>query len=88
MLTLRDCLDMCDLTPEVVDAIAERERLPAILAAQLGCCLSCTPDGCRQIDHLLRESIATAARQRDFRRCASLQSALDQFRAAHPTGRA
>ncbi len=83
MLTLRDCLDMCDLTPEVVEAIADRERLPAILAAQLGCCLSCTPDGCRHIDHLLSASIADAARQRNFRRCVRLRRARDQFRAAH-----
>jgi len=39
MLSLRDCLDMCELSEEEVLAIAHREHLPEITAAALGHCL-------------------------------------------------
>ncbi|MCU7817034.1 MAG: hypothetical protein KZQ81_18015 [Candidatus Thiodiazotropha sp. (ex Rostrolucina anterorostrata)] len=36
MLTYEDCVGMCDLTDEEVDAIAEHEHIPNIVAAELG----------------------------------------------------
>ena len=39
MLSLQDCLDMCELSEDEVLAIAHQERLPEITAAALGHCL-------------------------------------------------
>ena len=36
MLTYQECLDMCDLDPAEVDAIAEHEHLDPMLALALG----------------------------------------------------
>ena len=36
MLTLVDCLDLCDLGREEIEAIAEHEHLPEVIAAELG----------------------------------------------------
>ncbi len=39
MLSLQDCLDMCELSEDEVLAIAHHEHLPEITAAALGHCL-------------------------------------------------
>lgn len=36
MFSLEDCIRLCGLTEEEVQAIAERERIPEIAAAELG----------------------------------------------------
>ena len=36
MITIEDCLALSDLTEEEIDAIAEHEHLPEIIAAELG----------------------------------------------------
>lgn len=84
MLTLQDCLDMCDLSPEVVDAIAEHEHLPCILAAELGECLACSAGGRALIHSFILDGMADAMRRRDRMRLARFECALAQFRAAHP----
>jgi hypothetical protein len=39
MLSLQDCLDMCELSEDEVLAIAHQEHLPEITAAALAHCL-------------------------------------------------
>lgn len=84
MLTLQDCLDMCELTPEIVDAIAEHERLPAILAAELGNCLACSNGGLALIHQFILEDMADAVGRGDRRHLASLRRALSKFDRDHP----
>ena len=36
MLTIQDCIALCDLTEDEVEAIAEHEHIPEMLAAELG----------------------------------------------------
>jgi hypothetical protein len=84
MLTLQDCLDMCDLTPEVIDAIADHQHLPDILAAELGECLMSSPSGRAAIHHCILDCLAAAMRRHDARRVERLETALNQFRRRHP----
>lgn len=84
MLTLQDCLDMCDLGPEVVDAIAEHEGLPSILAAQMGNCLACSNGGLATIHRFILDDIACALRRGDRARLANLETTLNGFRRDHP----
>jgi hypothetical protein len=84
MLTLLDCLDMCDLSSEVVDAIAEHEKLPCIVAAELGNCLACSPTGLSVIHRYILDDIADADGHGDHRRRARMEAALGRFREAHP----
>lgn len=86
MLTLQDCLDMCGLPPEVVDAIAEHERLPYILAAELGECLCASPSGRALIHRFILDGMADAMRRHDNRRLARMEAALTRFRADHRGG--
>lgn len=84
MLTLQDCLDMCDLGPEVVEAIAEHEGLAPILAAELGNCLACSSGGLAIIHRFILDDIACALQRGDRARLASLETALTEFRHHHP----
>ncbi|MGE5547868.1 MAG: hypothetical protein ACM33T_13275 [Solirubrobacterales bacterium] len=84
MLTLRDCLDMCDLAPEVVEAIAEHEGMHSILAAELGECLCRTASGQALIHRFILDGVADAMRRGDRGRLERYEDALTQFRRTHP----
>lgn len=84
MLTLRDCLDFCDLSEDVVDAIAEHDHLPPILATELATCLAAAPGGMHVIHRYLRDNAAASTNCRDCWRRESRNSALAQFEQAHP----
>jgi hypothetical protein len=47
MLTYDDCVGLCGLRPEEIDAIARHEHLPEIVALEMGACLAETPQGRR-----------------------------------------
>lgn len=79
MLSLEDCIALSDLTPEEVDAIAEREHLPEIIAAELGFYLVHCADGRQAIRAIIRDDIAAARARRDFRRAAELKLLLRHF---------
>jgi hypothetical protein len=84
MLTLQDCLDMCDLAPEVVDAIAEHAHLPCILAAEMGERLCGTAGGRAMIHRFILDGLIDALRRNDLSRMTRFEAALEQFRRQHP----
>jgi hypothetical protein len=79
MLTLEDCIALSDLTLEEIDAIAEHEHLPEIIAAELGCYLVHCPDGRQAIRSMIRDDIEAARSRRDLRHSAALDLVLRQF---------
>ena len=87
MLTLEDCIAFSDLTKEEVDAIAEHECLPEILAAELGHYLVHSPDGAPRIKRIILDDIAAATACRDHRHAAKLKLVLRHFIETHPNHR-
>ena len=79
MLTLDDCLDWCDLGREEIEAIAEHEHLPNVIAAELGNYLVHTANGQSAIKDIIRDDILAAQARGDFRRLAKLELVLGQF---------
>jgi len=79
MLTLEDCLGLCDLSREEIGAIAEHEGLPEIIAAELGNYLVHTVDGQRAIKDIIRDDIVAAQARGDFRQSAKLKLVLGHF---------
>jgi hypothetical protein len=65
MLSLEDCLALCELSEEEVLAIAHHEHLPEIAAAKLGNYLVHTPEGEMKIKAIIRDDIAEARRRPD-----------------------
>lgn len=84
MLTREDCIDLCELTAEEVEAIAEHESLPEIIAAELGNYLVHTDDGIAKIHRIILDDIETAERRGDIKHAVSLKLTLRHFAEEHP----
>jgi hypothetical protein len=65
MIALEDCMAMCGLTAEEVEAIAEHEHIPEIAAAALGDYLLHKDRGPRIVRDMIRDDIRAAIRTGD-----------------------
>lgn len=84
MLSLKECISLCGLTEDEVEAIAEREHLPAIIAAQVGCQLLRSEGGVEYIRCVLRERADRAAEAGDLRQAAQHFSTYADFKSRCP----
>lgn len=84
MLSLRDCLDYCDLTDDEVDLLAEHEHLPADVAAALACGLVQSEEGVVVFDQCMKDMVSDALETGRFDRAEHVLHVYAQFRAAHP----
>jgi len=83
MLSLEDCVALCDLTEEEVLAIAQHEHIPEIVAAELGNYLLRSPDGELLIKAMIRDDIAAAAASGNRLRVLALKWILRDFVLRH-----
>ena len=84
MLSLRDFIDMCDLTEEEVTAIAEEEKLPAIIAAQIGCAKLRTERGVAYIQKKKKNRAEQAVHRGDMETAALRLRTYEEFRTRCP----
>lgn len=84
MITIQDCLALSDLTEEEIDAIAEHEHLPEIVAAELGHYLTHRSGGIYHIQRMIRDDIAAARVRGDLRHAHRLSLVLMHFCCEHP----
>ena len=84
MLTLEDCIALCELSEDEVLAIARHERIPEIAAAELANYLLHCPDGELCIKAMIRDDIARAVASRDCVRELALKTVLRNFVLQHP----
>lgn len=84
MLTYEDCVGMCDLTEKEVDAIAEHEHVPGIVATELGYCLIHEKPGIPRIRRIIMEDIEIAQRRGDKEHALELEITLRHFVQTHP----
>ena len=85
MLSMRDCLDYCNLTDDEIALIAEHEDIPDVAAAQMACGLVQTPEGTLLLTRCLEELLERAERSGEKERLARARAAFAQFVADHPT---
>ena len=64
MLTLKDCIDLSDLSDAEVAAIAEHEHVPELVAAEIGCKLVNSTAGRLVLKRYIRENLVHARAQR------------------------
>jgi hypothetical protein len=83
MLTLRDCIDLCDLTEAEIQAIAEHEHIPEIVATEYAQYLMQTPEGEPYICAIIRDHIMDAERHEDAERALKLKLVLKHFIETH-----
>ena len=84
MLSLEDCLALCELSEDEVLAIAHHENIPEIAAAELGNYLVHTPQGEMTIKSIIRDDIAEARARGDRMRELALKVMLRNFVLQHP----
>lgn len=84
MLTLRDCLDYCDLTDDEVELFAEHEHIPCEVAGAIACSLVQTEEGVEEFDHCLSDLVADAVDSGRFDKAEHVLHVYAQFRSAHP----
>ena len=84
MLTYEDCVGLCDLTEEEVEAIAEHEHIPEIVAAELGSYLVHSENGVPKIRRIILDDIEMAEKRGDQHHAIALKLVLKHFVDTHP----
>ena len=84
MITLEDCIAMCDLSEAEILAVAEHEHIPEIAAAALAQYLLCQDQGAEKIRDMLRDDIRAALARHDREHARELFMALRHFLSTHP----
>ncbi|HLF59515.1 MAG TPA: hypothetical protein VI732_07790 [Alphaproteobacteria bacterium] len=84
MLTLQDCIALCDLTEDEVAAIAEHEHIPMMIAAELGNYLVHSPEGVPMIRRFIVDDIKAAEARGDTKHLTLLKLVLWHFIQTHP----
>jgi hypothetical protein len=84
MLTIEDCIALCELTGDEVRAIAEHENLPEVAAAELANYLMHCSDGELCIKAMIRDDIAHAISIGNRARELTLKTMLRNFVLQHP----
>lgn len=82
-IAIEDCIGLSGLTEEEIEAIAEHEHLPEIVATELGCYLEQTPEGQRTIGHMIEDDIAAATSAGDTKRVGVLKMVLTHYMQHH-----
>ncbi len=83
MLTREDCIDLCELTAEEVEAIADHENIPEIIAAELGNYLIHTDSGVPKIRRIILDDIEMAEKRGDANQVSALKLTLKHFVETH-----
>jgi hypothetical protein len=84
MITFDDCLALCELTEDEIDAIAEHEHLTEIAALEMGSWVIRGPDGELRIHRIIVDNIGAAQERGDLVRAANLKQTLRRFIEQHP----
>lgn len=84
MLTREDCIGLCDLDEAEIEAIAEHEHVPLIIAAELGNYLVHCDDGVPRIRRMILDDIAHCLTRGEDERARRLKLVLFHFARNHP----
>ena len=84
MISLEDCIGLCDLSPDEITAIGEHEHVPEVIAATLGSYLIHSEHGPEKVRDMLIDDIRSAVHRHDIRHARHLVSTLRHFLHEHP----
>ena len=84
MLSIRDCLDYCDLTDEDVAIIAEHHDIPDAAAAPIACGLVQTREGTLMLTQFMLDLVDEAEERGDRAKAKRFREACQRFIASHP----
>lgn len=84
MLCLEDCLEFCELDQDEVEAIAEHEHVPTIVAAEMGCELLKSEEGLARLHVMILDDIETALEHGHVEHASELAATYQHFQLTHP----
>lgn len=84
MLTLQDCIGLCELTEDEIKAIAQHEHVPEIIATELGEYLIHAKNGVPHIRMIIVDDIEEARAKGHEADVEQLKLVLKHFIATHP----
>jgi hypothetical protein len=84
MITAQDVMDMTDLSPEEIAAVAEHEGLPDVNAAALADYMIHLRKGPQAVLLMISEDIRAALHRDDVAHARELYAVLHHFMAEHP----
>ncbi len=84
MLTYEDCVGLAELTEDEIEAIAQHEHIPEIVAAELGSYLVHDSEGVPKIKRIILDDLEEARRRGDLQRVVHLKLVLKHFVDNHP----
>jgi hypothetical protein len=84
MLSIRDCLDYCDLTEDEVSLFAEHTGIPEGAAAQMICGMVQTPEGVLVLTHYMLDLVERANAAGDPEQLERARALCKRFMADHP----
>lgn len=87
MIALEDCIGLCGLTEDEIDAIAEHEHLSEMAATALADYLLHRAHGAEVIRDMIRDDIREALSHQRLHHAKVLLAALRHFVAEHPDAR-
>ncbi len=62
MITITDCIDLCELDEDQVDAIAQHEGLPTIIAIEVAVKIMNEQDGESKVRQMIEDDLVVADR--------------------------
>ncbi len=83
MLTIQDCIELSGLSEEEIDAIAEHEHLPGMVAVELGHYLTQTPAGEKRIKSMIVDDMREASLRGDHVHVLKLKLCLRHYLDQH-----
>ncbi|HQR41109.1 MAG TPA: hypothetical protein PLX97_00465 [Gemmatales bacterium] len=84
MLSLTDCLDFIDLDRDTIEVIARHERIPTIVATELGNQLIADLRGIHALHQMHRDLLAQAAERHDLEDEKRLRQTYAAFSRKYP----
>lgn len=84
MLSMQDVLDYCDLNRGEIEAVAEHEHVPLTVAAEIGECLLCSPEGVFRLHSMIIENMENALQSGHFERVQDLAVTYQHLQRTHP----
>ncbi|MEY2632578.1 MAG: hypothetical protein RIR00_1232 [Pseudomonadota bacterium] len=83
MLSLKDLLDYCDLDCSEIEAIAEHEHIPLVLAAEMSSSLLNSPEGICNLHRMMLENIEHALEHGELQHATELSTAYQHLSQTH-----
>lgn len=84
MLAMQDLLDYCDLDAGEIEAIAEHEHIPLVIAAEMGESLLSSPEGVWRLHTMIAENMEHAVKLGRFQRVKELENTYQHLQRTHP----